>query len=201
MRTAKDAVAWGKAQITNPSQDWYRCCLMFVRMCFGVSAMFPDAGTAWDNAKKKHKTSNPMAIPRGVPVFFETPGVADHVVVSLGDGLCISTDIARRGQVDICKIADIVTRWNAPLLGWTEDLNGVTVYDPTTNTKSTPNITAALKARTNDKRVEALNKVAEHGSAAAKKAAAKWIEAINEVATAQKKADAAKAALTRLERH
>ena len=129
-RSAKDAIAWGRAQITNPSQNWYRRCLVFVRSCFGVAAKYGSAGAAWDNAVHKHRTSNPADIPAGVPVFWETSGEFDHVALSTGNGRCLSNDFRRDGRIDEVLINDITRGWNAPLLGWTEDLNGVRVYTP-----------------------------------------------------------------------
>lgn len=129
-RSAADAIAWGRAQIANPSQDWHNKCLIFVRSCFGVAARYPDAGKAWDNAQHRHVTSDASSIPAGVPVFWETSGVYDHVATSTGHGRCLSTDINRRGRVDEVTIDEITRRWNCRLLGWTEDVNGVRVYTP-----------------------------------------------------------------------
>lgn len=142
VRSAAAAIAWGKAEIKRPSRNWNALCLMFVRKCFNVNAKYPDARSAWANAKKKHKTSNPNSIPSGVPVFFDTTSKWDHVALSIGDGKCISTDALRKGKPDIISIASIARNWG-PLLGWSEDLNGVTVYTapagkPTKPETSTP---------------------------------------------------------------
>lgn len=131
VRKGNAAIAWGRGQITKPSQDWSRLCLMFVRSCHNVKAKYPDAGTAWDQAKYKHRTSDPTSIPAGVPVFFETPGKADHVVESTGAGLCLTNDwgAGGKGKIRVARIGDIARTWG-PLLGWTEDINGVRVYTP-----------------------------------------------------------------------
>lgn len=130
MRTGEDAIAWGRNQITNPSQDWTRMCLKFVRSCYGIPAKYADAGKAWDNAKMRHRNADPFAAPRGAPVFFETPGTADHIVLGLGKGLCLTNDWSAPGKISVARIADIATHWRAPLLGWSEDLNGVVVFKP-----------------------------------------------------------------------
>lgn len=130
MRAKADAIAWGRAQITKRSQDWTRWCLVFVRSCFGIAALWPDAGTAWDNAKHKHRTTNPDEIPAGAPVFWELASVADHVALSTGRGMCLSNDIRRPGHIAEVPIDEITRRWGGTLLGWTEDLNGVRVYTP-----------------------------------------------------------------------
>lgn len=136
-RNAAQAEAWARGQISGRSQDWTRLCLSFVRQAFGLDypAGWPtssrNAGTAWDRAKYKHATSNPDAIPAGVPVFWELPSVADHVAFSLGHGLCISTDARRAGHADVVTIDSITRAWGGKLLGWTEDLIGERVYTPT----------------------------------------------------------------------
>lgn len=196
VRTPAQAVTWAKGQITSPSKDYYRLCLQFVRMAFGLGVNFPDAGTAWDQAKKKHRTSDSTEIPRGVPVFWELPSTADHVALSLGDGKCISTDATGKGKVGIVTIDSITENWGGTLLGWTEDLNGVTVWHPK---PATVNITAALKARTNDKRVEALKKVIENGSKAAQNAAQKYLDALADREKANAKIDSARASLKKIE--
>ncbi|WP_235739030.1 hypothetical protein [Nocardioides alcanivorans] len=136
-RTGTDAIAWGRAQIRHPTRGWYRWCLVYVRSAFGVPARWPDAGKAWDNAQRRHKTANAASIPAGVPVFWELPSVADHVALSTGGGMCLSNDIRRKGLIDEVPIDEITRRWGGQLLGWTEDLNGHTVYQPTT-TPTTP---------------------------------------------------------------
>jgi hypothetical protein len=128
MRTRREAVAWARGQIDRPSKDYTRLCLQFVRLSFDLPPVEPDAGRAWDNAKRKHATSNPGAIPFGVPVFWELSSEADHVALSIGGGLCISTDVKRTGRADVVRIASITSGWNGKLLGWTEDLNGFPVY-------------------------------------------------------------------------
>lgn len=128
MRTRREAVAWARRMIDTPDEDYRRECLKFVRKAFDLPPVEPNAGLAWDHAKVKHRTSNPGAFPFGVSAFWETPGDADHVALTIGGGLCISTDVKRTGRVDIVRIASIGPAWGATLLGWTEDLNGFTVY-------------------------------------------------------------------------
>jgi hypothetical protein len=134
-RTAKQAIAWAKSR--KGSYGWDNLCLSFVRQAFGVyynpdsdwHTQERNAGTAWDRAKKKHRTTNPLDIPAGVPVFFEMRTVADHVVLSTGNGRCLSNDFVVDGRIDEVSIAEIATHWG-PLLGWTEDLVGNQVYNP-----------------------------------------------------------------------
>lgn len=140
MRTGRAAIHWGREQVEHPLKDWRNLCLQFVRMAFDVPARYPDAGSAWDNAARRHPTTDPNTIPRGVPVFWETAGPYDHVALSLGGGLCLSTDVRRPGRVDVVRIDAIRQAWGAQLKGWSEDLNGVTVW---TNKPAAPAAPAA----------------------------------------------------------
>lgn len=194
-KSAADAIKWGRAQIVDRARDWTGWCLVFTRMCFGVGSMYPSAITAWEGAKKKHPVKS-SEVPRGVPIFWRG-GKHGHVAISLGNGRCISTDAQRRGWPDIVQIDSISQAWGYEFLGWTEDLNGVTVY--TAPEKRTPNITAALNARTTEKRIVALKDVQKNGNKRAQAAAAKWIEALNEQGKANKKIAAARATLEKVE--
>lgn len=127
MRRGRAAVAWGREQVTAPVKDFQGLCLQFVRMCFGLGAVYPSAIGAWDHAQRKHQTTAASTIPRGVPVFWRG-GSFGHVAISLGGGLCLSTDVKRRGRVDVCRIDAIRDAWGYQLLGWTEDLNGTVVW-------------------------------------------------------------------------
>ena len=130
-------------QLTN--ENWHNLCLKFVRTCFGVKAKEPNAKKAWENAKFKHSTTNSKTIPAGVPVFWKTRTVNWHVAISIGGGKCISTDIFRRGKPDIVGIDTLSKAWGATLLGWTEDVNGVRVYEKpkvTTPAKPKPKLKA-----------------------------------------------------------
>ena len=128
-RTGTKAIAWAKAQASDPTRNWHNLCLMFVRSCFGVAAREPNAKRAWGTAKHRHFTTNAAAIPAGVPVFWRTGTINWHIAISIGDGYCYSTDIPR-GKVGRIGITDLSRRWGATLLGWSEDLNGVRVYSP-----------------------------------------------------------------------
>ncbi|QXT62763.1 peptidoglycan-binding domain-containing protein [Tessaracoccus palaemonis] len=127
-RTGTAAIAWAKAQSTKPSRSWHNLCLMFVRSCLGVSAHYLTARLAWLGAEHRHETTNAASIPAGVPVFWRTGTVNWHIAISAGDGYCWSSDIGGKGKVGKIGIDALSRAWNAELLGWTEDLNGVRVY-------------------------------------------------------------------------
>lgn len=129
VRGPLQAIAWGRRQITDPSRDFTALCLMFVRMCYGVAARYPSARVAWEEAQHKHLTTDAGSIPAGALVFWRV-GEFWHVALSIGAGRCLSTDVRRRGRVDVVRIDAIGVQWGAELLGWTEDVNGVRVFNP-----------------------------------------------------------------------
>jgi hypothetical protein len=107
---------------------WKGYCLKFVRRCAGAPPLGHDAAWAWTQARVRHPGDpNP---PAGAPVFWEGGSHGHgHVVVSLGDGSCMSSDYKRVGHVDQVVIADITAGWGLQYLGWTEDINGVTISE------------------------------------------------------------------------
>lgn len=136
-----DPFAYAQREHEKRSRNWHNCCAMFTRMAFGAPAIgdfdgdgVADAEDVWKAAKKKHPTSNPGEIPRGVPVFW-SGGSSDngHAAVSRGQGTMWTTDLVRDGYVDVANIADVKRKWGLTLLGWTEDINGITVYKPGSN--------------------------------------------------------------------
>jgi hypothetical protein len=107
-------------------------CLQRVRLCYGVGSKYPDASTAWLSATQKHPETLAARIPRGAPVFWIGGSAGHgHIAIATGDGECWSTDILRNGRWDKVPIDLIHSRWGLALVGWTEDLNGVRVYNPT----------------------------------------------------------------------
>jgi hypothetical protein len=127
-RTGSQAIAWAKTQTSNPSRSWHNLCLMFTRKCFGVAAREPNAKRAWETARKQHKTTDADSIPAGAPVFWRTRTANWHIALSVGGGYCYSSDVGGRGKIGRIGIDALSRAWGATLLGWSEDLNGVTVY-------------------------------------------------------------------------
>lgn len=134
IRTGQAAVDFARAQVTRPTpppgstDGWFRRCLVFTRTCFNVGAKFGSAEIGWGKTQFRHGIASTP--PLGVPVWW-TNGGDGHVAISAGDGTCYSTDIKRRGQVDVVAIAYITRHWGQTYRGWTEDVNGVRVYRAT----------------------------------------------------------------------
>ena len=138
-RRGQDAVDWAKRQTAPGAGNYHSLCLKFVRSCFGVPPKETNAKKGWENAKKRHNTSDADSIPLGVPIWFKTSTVNWHVAISAGDGKCYSSDVGGRGRVGLIGIDALCRAWRITLLGWSEDVNGVTVYEkPKTPAKPKP---------------------------------------------------------------
>lgn len=122
VRTARQAIAWGKAQMVAKIDAYKGLCLMFVRLCLGIDPLAPDAITAWDMAKTKRRCT-PAEARRGHAGFFRG-GKHGHVVLCLGSGRCLTNDTGAPGTINVALIADIERAWGYVFLGDTSDLNG-----------------------------------------------------------------------------
>jgi hypothetical protein len=121
-RTPEQAIAWA----LGTQKGYAGMCLYFVRSAFGVPARYSAARTAWQQAARRHPTTDRAAIPRGVPVFLDHPkSTYGHVALALGDGRIRTTNSAT-GLIHTHDIT-LWQSWGYSLLGWTEDLNGVDV--------------------------------------------------------------------------
>lgn len=174
VRTVRGAIEWARDQVRDGAAIWRGLCLMFVRSCFNVDPLFPDAITAWQESPGKRRCTTGEAR-RGHAGFF-AGGDHGHIVLCLGNGLCISTDIRRQGLPDVCKLDDIVNAWGYRFLGDTTNLNGERAPRPTDPTPRKPAITERAF------RLAVLRRAIVHARAAGNHARARrlrdWREAI-----------------------
>lgn len=126
------AVANALAATTNVP----RYCAQWTRTMFGVPALgdwdgdgAADAEDMWKAAKIRYPGD--YVAPAGVPVYWGG-GSQDngHIAVSLGNGMCRSTDAAGAGKVGTVPLDYPVRQWGMPYLGWSEDLYGYEIPDP-----------------------------------------------------------------------
>ena len=180
VRMGKAAMDWARSQKRKSPSGM---CQQFTRMAFNVGSGFPSASAAWNGSKKRHPTNNPMDVPPGVPVYFlgGSKGYG-HAAVSLGNGLVRSTDWPSRYNVGTARISDIQRSWGQQFVGWTEDINGVTVWKkPEPKAPKTPNITTALRTKDPEKRRQALRAISRSGSNdRVKDAAEKYLKALGD---------------------
>lgn len=120
---AASSLAWMRAQSSHPTQNWLDWCMRAVRTALRVPQGAGTAAAAYAATKFRHAMGTP---PAGVPVWWG--GGAGHVALSAGGGQVWSTDILRKGQIDLVPLSEITSKWGKPYEGWTEDINGVRVY-------------------------------------------------------------------------
>jgi hypothetical protein len=126
------AVANALASTTNTP----RYCAQWTRTMFGVPALgdfdgdgAADAEDMWRAAKIRNEGD--YTVPAGVPVYWGGgSGDNGHIAVSLGNGMCRSTDAAGAGKVGTVPLDYPVRQWGMPYLGWSEDLYGYLIPDP-----------------------------------------------------------------------
>lgn len=117
--------ASGKAAVANAKATGsceVGMCLKYVRTWWEIGSLYPDAITAWREAKQKHPddTSPPL----GAPVFWQG-GQHGHIAIYVGGPDMRSTDCTHSGDVSTAHGSWVRNQWGYDYLGWTGDLNGV----------------------------------------------------------------------------
>jgi len=125
----REAIALGRDWIDQRRDVGVGFCLRTIRSLYGVPPLYPDAETAWEQTDRKHRTDNPRDIRWGVPVWW-TNGRFGHIALSLGKGRCLTTDFVRTGELGIAPIAALGPWCGGRLVGWSNDLNEVDVWEP-----------------------------------------------------------------------
>lgn len=176
VRTSRGAIAWGRDRMEERVAIFHGLCLMFVRLCFNVDPLAPDAITAWESARTKNRCT-PAAAPRGHAGFFRG-GEHGHVVLCLGNGRCLSTDTVkdRPGSVNVATLEGIEQAWGYVFLGTTSDLNGE---------NPVPRVRASKKRMTDRQwRIRHLRRALRiargHGNASRAHRLKRWLDAIIE---------------------
>ena len=113
------------------------------------AGQYPDALSAWNHAELKHVgDKNP---PAGVPVYFgvsptrtDANKAAGDVVISLGNGLVIGTDVGGAGHIGITSITDRAAAISRPYLGWAADFCGYDVIYNAMPPASTAGLVSAI---------------------------------------------------------
>jgi ribonucleoside-triphosphate reductase len=106
-------------------------CLATTRKYYNVASKYGTAFLSWQAADHKHFSDDGRDAPRGAPVWW-TGGSsgAGHVAISVGGGVCLTTDWKRPGKIDYAHINDITTAWGLDYKGWTREINDVVVWRP-----------------------------------------------------------------------
>lgn len=119
-RDIDESIAWGRSQITNPTQGWAGMCQSFVRQSMGVGAWASSAIVAWRSIPNSEKVAGgtPFDAPRGAAIYF-SGGEYGHVALCIGkttNTKCLSNDYVRRGQID--EAPRDFPRWGLTYEGW-----------------------------------------------------------------------------------
>ena len=119
-RTADQVIAWSRAQVRNPTQDWTGLCQSHCRQAYGVPAWASSAILAWERipAAHRHPSANPADAPRGALLYYRG-GKYGHVAIAIGkrtNRSCLSNDYVRRGEIDVAP-RDF-KRWGLHYVGW-----------------------------------------------------------------------------------
>lgn len=142
------AIAWMQQKGTNVPGS----CLNTVWQAYGShssigphAGQYPTALFGWNYATRHHPGD--MNPPAGFPVWFgpsptrtDSDAGAGDVVISLGGGRVIATDVGGAGRIGVTTIPARAAQISRPYLGWTEDFLGydVTVGAALASTTSTP---------------------------------------------------------------
>lgn len=115
------------ATATTKSEWPTGMCLNFVRTMLQVPAKYRTAAIAWSNTSQRRRGTPPP----GYPVWW-TGGSRGfgHVAVSAGNGYVISTDYPSKGRVGRVAISSITRNWGQSYQGWSVDINGVRLAEP-----------------------------------------------------------------------
>lgn len=110
------AQRWAINQVNNPSQGWSYLCLSFVTHAYGRSSGAPTASAMWNDLSRKRKHPGDISAPPGALMFWGP----NHVAISLGNRMLISTDILGSGKASVVSYATMQSVWNLDYLGWAE---------------------------------------------------------------------------------
>jgi hypothetical protein len=112
-------------------------CKREVRECLSLNvghvivSRSRSAAEAWENARRKHRTDDPGAIPRGaVPFWLGGSEGNGHTSLAVGMGGHWTTDVVRPGFFDRTGIARVSRSFSPSLhlVGWVEDFDGVDIW-------------------------------------------------------------------------
>jgi hypothetical protein len=118
--TCAQAVTWAKNhETTTYHADYYERCDHVMALAYGWSAS--GSNTAYDHwlaVPSGDKHAGDRTVPAGGLAFFG--GGDGHVMISIGGGDFVSTDIGGDGTFTVTTIATIENKWGKPYLGWTD---------------------------------------------------------------------------------
>ncbi|HEY5443655.1 MAG TPA: hypothetical protein VIJ87_04130, partial [Pyrinomonadaceae bacterium] len=96
VRSPEEAIATAREWSRNGTNFGSGHCLVAVRSAYNIGPKYGTASASWWAADHKHRVDGGLAVPRGVPVYW-TGGSHGfgHIALSVGGGVCLSTDWKR----------------------------------------------------------------------------------------------------------
>lgn len=118
--TCAQAVTWAKNhETTTYHSDYVNRCDHVMALAYGFPASGSETALAhWNAIPASHKYAGDRSVPAGGLAFFG--GGDGHVMISIGGGNFVSTDIHGNGTFTVTTIAQIENGWGKPYLGWAQ---------------------------------------------------------------------------------
>ncbi len=113
--TCQDAIRYALSQVTAPEKDWFYLCLNLLTIAYGAPQTIPKAIDQWIGMPEELRHSPNTVAPPGALMFW----APNHVALSLGNNMMVSTDVLGNGRAWIVSFETIQARWGFTYLGWT----------------------------------------------------------------------------------
>lgn len=108
MRSPQQALAWLRAEVENPSDDWTNYCEKLCRTAYGLPAHYSSAELHANAVPGGHRFGTDPPYP-GDLILYRNGGFG-HIVVATGDGWNVYTnDYGGRGTVCVADARDLVS--------------------------------------------------------------------------------------------
>lgn len=121
-RDCNQALAFMRAQMQSPTQNWYRRCLNSVATAYDFAGGATTAYAAALRVQAAGKISTDRTnIPRGAVMWWDgtaTGNASGHVAIYDGEGQIYSTDATGRGKIGRVPWEFPVTNWGQKWMGW-----------------------------------------------------------------------------------
>lgn len=121
--TCAQAVTWAKNhETTTYHSDYYGRCDHVMALAYGWSASgSTTAHVHWTQIPATYKHAGVTTVPAGGLAFFSGGSSgAGHVMISIGGGKFVSTDIGGKGTLTVTTIATIKSKWGEAYSGWAQ---------------------------------------------------------------------------------
>ncbi len=125
---AADSQIWERAvprardKVRSHASNQVGYCLREQRIINETEALALDAAESLALAPTKHRIGDFEKVPRGVLIYFTRPGSHGHIMESLGNGYCATTDLPT-GHWGRIKTVDLFRQWGYDAAWWSVYVN------------------------------------------------------------------------------